>query len=519
MLGVGLDELVQRDTTRRHRQMAWLAAASLGGMAVTSTLAVTAIQARDEARDQRKEAEGLVAFMLGDLKDKLEPIGRLDALDGVGSRVLAYYKNQDAAELTDAALLQRSRALSLMAEVAANRGDLSTAYALYREAALGTAEAVRRNPDDPQRLYDQAQNAFAFADIALRRGQTTNAEGAFREYKRLADKMVAIEPDNMKWRMEVQNADANLAVVLTAQRRFPEAAAQWAQAFRMIEALTTADPTNRDYQQSLAESLAWYADAEKDAGNLKRATELREQDVALLTRLMSDRHGDVSWRQKLIPAERGLANLYAFQSRMPEALTHMRAAVATGDQLTSVEPDNSKWLAFAAKAKTNLAELLLLTGAANEAAQFNEWACNTIAGVLRKDSTVQDWRGILRDCWLNRAQIAAVRGNSASALTSGDRAIDVAKTIKNTDPTLDRFNLAKAYRVVGDIQRANGNSNGAKVAWQAGLSLIPPGIAERPAEAQIHIELLDRLGRSAEARPLRQQLERAGYKYPTLRIG
>ena len=84
MLGVGLDDLVQRETTRRHRRLAWLAAASLAGMAVTSTLAFTAIQARDAARDQRREAEGLVAFMLGDLKDKLEPIGRLDALDGVG---------------------------------------------------------------------------------------------------------------------------------------------------------------------------------------------------------------------------------------------------------------------------------------------------------------------------------------------------------------------------------------------------------------------------------------------------
>jgi len=30
MLGVGLDELVQREQTRRHRRMAWLAAASLG---------------------------------------------------------------------------------------------------------------------------------------------------------------------------------------------------------------------------------------------------------------------------------------------------------------------------------------------------------------------------------------------------------------------------------------------------------------------------------------------------------
>ena len=81
MLGVGLDELVQREPTRRQRRLAILAAASLGGMAVTSTLAVTAIQARDEARDQRREAEGLIGFMLGDLKDKLEPIGRLDALD------------------------------------------------------------------------------------------------------------------------------------------------------------------------------------------------------------------------------------------------------------------------------------------------------------------------------------------------------------------------------------------------------------------------------------------------------
>ena len=105
MLGVGLDELVQRETTRRQRRLAWLAAASLAGMAVTSTLAVTAIQARDAARDQRREAEGLVDFMLGDLKDKLEPIGKLDALDGVGSRVLAYYSKQDTSELTDDALV------------------------------------------------------------------------------------------------------------------------------------------------------------------------------------------------------------------------------------------------------------------------------------------------------------------------------------------------------------------------------------------------------------------------------
>src|SRR5439155_11047789 len=126
MLGVGLDELVQRETARRHRRLAWLAAASVAGMAVTSTLSVVAIQSRNAARDQRREAEGLVAFMVGDLKDKLEPIGRLDALDGVGSRVLAYYSKQDTSGLADAALAQRSKALSLMGEIANARGDTKT---------------------------------------------------------------------------------------------------------------------------------------------------------------------------------------------------------------------------------------------------------------------------------------------------------------------------------------------------------------------------------------------------------
>ena len=48
----------------------------------------------------------------------------------------------------------------------------------------------------------------------MRRGQIDSAEAAFREYKRLADRMVELAPDNMKWRMEDQNADANLATVL-----------------------------------------------------------------------------------------------------------------------------------------------------------------------------------------------------------------------------------------------------------------------------------------------------------------
>jgi hypothetical protein len=91
MLGVGLDELVQREGKRRQRRTQIIVAASLAGMVFTSGMSLWALQSRDAARDQRREAESLVAFMLGDLKEQLEPIGKLDVLGGLGSRVLDYY--------------------------------------------------------------------------------------------------------------------------------------------------------------------------------------------------------------------------------------------------------------------------------------------------------------------------------------------------------------------------------------------------------------------------------------------
>jgi hypothetical protein len=57
MLGVGLDDLKQRETQRRNRRLAMLAAASVAGMAMTSVLATAAWVARNDAQRQRVRAE------------------------------------------------------------------------------------------------------------------------------------------------------------------------------------------------------------------------------------------------------------------------------------------------------------------------------------------------------------------------------------------------------------------------------------------------------------------------------
>jgi tetratricopeptide (TPR) repeat protein len=509
MLGVGLDDLLQRETTRRQRRLAYLAAASLAGMAITSTLAITAIHARNEAREQRREAEGLVGFMLGDLKDKLEPIGRLDALDGVGSRVLAYYRKQDTSQLSDAALLQRSRALSLMGQVAFLRGNMSGATRFYQEAMSGTGEAVRRNPDDPQRLYDHAQNVFWIAYINDSQGNLRPAEAGMREYKKLATQMVALEPNNMKWRMEDEDADVNLGLVLYERRQFGAAVTRFSQAVGMIQALSTADPGNDQYQQNLAETLAWLADAEFASGHLDTAINVRQRHIAVLSRLIGAPNSNVRYRQRLIPAEESLGKLYLMRGQSDLALQHLRAGVSAAEQLLPVEPGNTLWLNYAMSVRFALADALM--GTKQDGAAETEAGCAIAQRLFARDSRYAQWRLGMQICWTNRARLALAANRTDEALRNARQAVSTG--MPNTTRSMDGpAPAARAQLVLGDIQKSLGDSAAAAAAWQAGLAALPNGSTERPNELALHAAILQRLGRAAEAQPLIQRLRAMGYR-------
>ncbi|MGI9225494.1 MAG: toll/interleukin-1 receptor domain-containing protein, partial [Woeseiaceae bacterium] len=84
LIGVGFDELKRRELHHRHYRMVAVTATALAVMVVTSVLAWRAIVAEQEALENRAKAEDLISFILGDLRERLAPIGRLEDLNVVG---------------------------------------------------------------------------------------------------------------------------------------------------------------------------------------------------------------------------------------------------------------------------------------------------------------------------------------------------------------------------------------------------------------------------------------------------
>ena len=511
MFGLGLDDLVQRDQQRRQKRLTWIAAASIAGMAMTSGLALFAFDKRDEARDQRREAEGLIGFMLGDLRAELEPINKLTALDKVGAKALAYFEKQDKSELSDDALAQRSRALTLLGEIATTRADLDGALKRYRESMDSTAELVRRAPDNPQRLFDHAQNVFWVGDTAMKRGQIGEAEQAMREYKRLADRMVALEPDNAKWRMETKYADSNLGVMLDQRQDFAAASRQFEQALRTVEGLTALFPDNRDYRLSLPETLAWLADAQFGEGRIDEAIATRRRQVAILETLARQTPDDMAPRIRLLPARRVLGRWLGSKGDMAGGTALLSSAVALGQQLIAQEPDNSLSFEYTAGAKLDLARLQMLERQIDRASGLIDDACGMIKRLVALDSSQVRAQEYSVSCSVMRSRIAIERSQPPEALRWAWQSFREARSITPTQAIVRQDNLVRAYAMIGFSQRAAGNLPAARSAWEASLAAWPRVVTDDPRQIAFRIELLKALGRDAEARPLASRLRAIGY--------
>jgi tetratricopeptide (TPR) repeat protein len=511
MLGVGLDELAQREAHRRYRRMTIITAASVAGMLFTSGLAYTAIQARDEARDQRREADGLVGFMLGDLREKLEPIGRLDVLDSVGARALAYYEKQDKSDLSDEALAQRSKALTLMGQMAQARGDLDGALRRYREAMAGTSEAVRRSPDDPQRYFDHAQNVFWVGYIDYQRGNLDRAANAFREYRRLADRMLALDPNKPDYRLERIYADTNLGTVLMDQRHYRDAANLYQQLLEQGEALVAAHPENLDYQKQRSSALAWLADARENSGQLEEALANRERQLALLKQMWAAHPGDTWLKREELGTRRALTRLFASRGQMREAFEQASLNSGVLAALMKTEPNNMEWVQTGADASLDQAELYLAAGRTAEAEAAERTGCAAAEKLAERDPTVTNWRTSLQlKCTIVKTRIALHDGDAAEAQTQARQLLALTRAEPN--PVRRALSTAVANFLLGVSLKAAGQTEAARGALQAAVDAWPKDIEETPQDLARKALLFDLASR--DSGPIRRRLAAMGYRNP-----
>ena len=351
LAGLPLDALVERDAQRRLRRVTAITLGATAAMLAMAVVAWLAIAARTEAERQRAEAEGLIEFMLTDLRNRLRSVGRLDVMTAVNERAMRYYEAEgDLSHLADDSLERRARILHAMGEDDEKRGALEAAAAKFREAERATAAVLARRPADPEALFAHAQSQFWLGYVHYLRHEHEAARARFLAYRELAAALVEKDAANPDWRRELGYAEGNLCTLALDPPVDAEIALAHCEA-ALAEMTTVARllPDDAKAIEDLANRHGWLAGAWKAKGDWEKVFHHSREQERLVKSLLDRDPGNADLREFWMLTLMAHAEALVARGRIEEASPRVREALSLADALIRHDPENARWRRWAAR--------------------------------------------------------------------------------------------------------------------------------------------------------------------------
>ena len=507
-----------RDRPRRRLIRLGAAAAAvlllLGGLKYVLDLR----QARTEAERHRGQAEDLIGFMLGDLRGKLSGVGRLELLEDVADKALAYFESLPREDRTDDELFRRSQALRQIGEVRMAKGDLPVALAAFTESFELATTLVERAPDRAEWLLGLAHAHFWIGSVEWTRGDLGAALEHNQKYRTIAQRLVELEPGNPEWRLEEGYAHTNLAAIHEFRNEAEPALASLRASIAIKEKLVAGDPAKVEWRSSLANGLSWLGSMLTARGDLAGARTAFETEEEIRRGLAAADPRDANARYSLAVNLSHRGKLQLMLGDPAAAAAAFRQAIDLYKNLVAQDPLNRDWQRDLAVAHRGLGELLLVQGQLEPSMAELGAAEEGLRLLVAQDPSNADSQQQLADGHAIESAAALAAGRSAEAAAAAQRAIALLEPLLAANPEQRprQHLMGRARLALGRAQASLGDRAAARAAWDGARAALEP-LANGSRDVAVldsWSRVLLHLGQREAAAAVVAQLETAGYRRP-----
>ncbi len=516
------DRLVYRWTSfaSRHRTLLSVGGIAIVLLAAASTVAavmgIRAVRANARADARRRQAESLIGFMLEDLRDKLEAVGKLELLDDVGARALRYFAAVPEEELSDAELARRSLALYQIAEVHMRRGDLAGARQPLAQSLALARRLSAAHPDDPQRLFGLGQSEFWMGYALWEGGDLEGAGRHLQSYLEIAQRLVAIDPSKADWQRELAYANSNLGSLLQERGDLESALERFATTLQIEGALAAAAPPQKADEErfELAATHNTLGVVLEQLGRLDQARTHYEADLLLRRELAAAEPDNYRWQAFLGTSQVYLGNLLATRGELAAAHSHLESARNLFSTLIARDAENRDWSYQLAWSQIWLGRVLAAEGARREAGDVWRSATATAEKLAALDAERTDWRRLLAVARYHLARDAVARDGEGALRSVGaaeEQLVPLLGTQRG-DRRARRW-LAESLLLRGELEEDRGDRAGAERSWGRAREVLAPMVDARTRDHELLVpwlRSLELLGHTEEASRARAVLEEIG---------
>ena len=343
MLGVGLDTLIQRDARRKRRRLQAVTAGALLFSGLMGATTFSAVTARKAADTNRQQAEGLVKFMITDMKEKLEPVGRLDILDDIGQRAVKYYEAQDIAKLSDDSLALQARARHILGQVALESHDFDKAHAEMQATARLTREIYDRNPDDTDAIFTHAQSEYWVGSIYYYEKKFQEVAPYWENYADLGKHLYETDTKNLKWISERAWGENNLGLLNLKLENLNLAKSKFLRAADFFDQALMLAPENSQTTMELANVMAGLAQIAVKEDDRNAALALRMKQISLYEQLLEDDPQNYLILFRRTQASARVITDILIDAKSPEFEEMLKQSFLHYEEMINRNPKNDNW--------------------------------------------------------------------------------------------------------------------------------------------------------------------------------
>lgn len=487
LLNVGLDNLRQRESNKKLRRMAFISMGSLLGLVITILLAINATLARNEATQRKIQSEGLLNYMLGDLRSSLTPIGRLDLLEGVGKQAMAYFATIDLSDLTDDELLKQAQVLTQLGEIRISQLQYEDALDSFLQAYERSSALQRNNPEEGDRLFIRSQAEFWIGFTHWKSGNLKEAKFWLSLYRDSALGLKNIDPSNTDWTREVGYGYHNLAVLDQETGNLEASIDGFNLELDILESLTNLD-SSLSLLRDIADVKSWLGNIAVMQGNLMDAINFYKDSMEEIEQINQMDLDNASGLDDFAFAVQQLAETVLITGQLEEAENLLSVSRSIFDGLVVRDEGNIEWLRGSTKPRISMGYLLQSRDQTKEAKIILEEVIMILEEIKSQSAGDHNIHDHLAVAYHLLSWVHQSNDDFESGLIAINNAITNMKVLQREGRlhTERTGTLATIYLDRAELQSSAGNDAKAQISLQFARALL----IEKVAESKAHF-LLD----------------------------
>jgi tetratricopeptide (TPR) repeat protein len=479
---------------RRHRAAVIVAGVAtallltLGGLAVQRILRSqhAAEDQRALAETRRGDAEDLLGFMLVDLRDRLKPVGRLDVLDGVAKKAIAYY-DRHGEPADDTELAKRALARRNLGDVLSAQGHSDEALREY-QAAQAIAEGLSaKDPANLQRQHDRAVSYERVGNVTLAHGDAAGALAAYRASLAIDETLASREPTDVEWQQDVAVDHDKVGDVVRSQGDAVGALAEYRAGLAIRDALASRDPANADHQRDVFTSHVKIGEVLLVQGESARALAELRTALAIIAALATRDPANAEHQRDVAFCHGRVGDILLDQGNAAEALTELQASLTISEALATKDPTNAKHQHDLVIAHQQVGDAELALGDATRALAAYRTAIEVSAALTSKDPANADYARNLSVSHEKVGDVLLLEKKDARGALDEFRAvlaIDVALATKDPTNVVLQSDLVLIHAKVGDALLLQGDIARSLVEHKAALALAETLATKDPTNTE-----------------------------------